>query len=86
MPPALAAAAAGVEQRRAGVGVARELGRRGTDGACRSFLGGQDENNRSLADPVAKLDLELVHNAAERRRHFHRGLVGFESEQWLLRL
>ena len=40
----------------------------------------------TFAHPIADLCLEVLHHAPERRRHFHRGLVGFEGDQRLLRL
>src|SRR4029079_6871098 len=49
-------------------------------------IGRQDEEYRALTHAIAKLDLQLLNNAAERRRNLHRGLVGFESDKWLLRL
>jgi hypothetical protein len=52
----------------------------------RRGAGAQREDDRSFAHPIADLGLEVLHHAPERRRHFHRGLVGFEGDQRLFRL
>src|SRR5690606_29182552 len=41
-------------------------------------------HHAALGQTVADLDLELLHHAGERRRHFHRRLVRFERHQALV--
>ena len=71
-----AATVAATRARRA----ARGLGR-GRRHLPRGFDHGDDAAFRQL---VADLDLEFAHHASERRRDFHRGLVGFQRDQALV--
>ena len=46
----------------------------------------QRQNGRSCADLVAEFDGKRFDHACARRRHFHRGLVGFQRDERGIRL